>query len=219
MNDHDEQLIEEQIRYYARRAAEYDATTVGPAGPLGGQTSVFRDALEEFAPRGRVLEIAAGTGEWTKRLVDYADEVVALDASAEMLELNERKLSSHKVTYAVGDVFKWRADAPFDVVFFANWLSHVPMSRFEGFWGIVGSHLRPDGRVLFVDQTRPGRYQERSDSPDVVIRKLEDGSVHRAIKIFWEPEELRSRLQALGWETRIQSTEDFLCGWGRRTSS
>ena len=219
MKDHDEQLIEEQIRYYARRAPEYDATTVGPSGPLGGQTSIFRGALEEFAPRGRVLEIAAGTGEWTKRLVDYADEVVALDASAEMLELNERKLSSPKVAYAVGDVFKWRPDAPFDVVFFANWLSHVPMSRFERFWEIVASHLRADGRVFFVDQTRPGRYPERSDGPDVVVRRLEDGSVHRAIKIFWEPEDLQSRLEGLGWAMRVDSTDDFLCGRGRRTNS
>jgi hypothetical protein len=37
--------------------------------------------LEEFAPRGDVLELAAGTGTRTRHLVGYADRVTAVDVA------------------------------------------------------------------------------------------------------------------------------------------
>jgi ubiquinone/menaquinone biosynthesis C-methylase UbiE len=40
------------------------------------------EALRTFAPRGDVLELAAGTGIWTRKLADLVDRVVALDANA-----------------------------------------------------------------------------------------------------------------------------------------
>ena len=38
-------------------------------------------ALDAFAPRGDVLELAYGTGEWTIRLAEVADSVVGVDAA------------------------------------------------------------------------------------------------------------------------------------------
>src|SRR5919198_666959 len=45
-------------------------------------------ALDAFAPRGDVLELAAGTGLWTRHLLRHADRVTAVDAVAEVLDLN-----------------------------------------------------------------------------------------------------------------------------------
>src|SRR5262249_35834136 len=41
----------------------------------------LEEALRAFAPRGDVLELAAGTGIWTRRLVPAADRVVSVDAN------------------------------------------------------------------------------------------------------------------------------------------
>ena len=54
-------------------------------------TSVF-SALDAFAPRGDVLELAYGTGEWTIRLAESATRVVGVDAAPEMRELALAKL-------------------------------------------------------------------------------------------------------------------------------
>ena len=92
-------------------------------------------ALRAFAPRGRVLELAAGTGQWTGLLADYADELVVTDASPEMLELNRAKVGERRsVGYRVADAFALEADAAFDVVFFGFFLSHVPPEPLRAFW-------------------------------------------------------------------------------------
>jgi 2-polyprenyl-3-methyl-5-hydroxy-6-metoxy-1,4-benzoquinol methylase len=220
MASSDEDLIQQQITYYRRRAGEYDATAVIKEDPFGDQGRQLEEALDSFGPRGSVLEIAAGTGQWTQRLLDHADSVLAIDSSPEMIELNKAKVGSPKVAFVIADVFKWDDDRRFDVVFFGNWLSHVPPSRFELFWEIVAKHLVPDGRVFFVDEAQDAwRHEELSETPHVVIRTLEDGSVHRAVKLFWEPSDLEARLRALGWDMRVRSTGAFLWGEGTRSGS
>ena len=53
----DRELLDEQIRYYRARAAEYDETF--PTGdPFAAHAEAVRAALRAFEPRGRVLEIA-----------------------------------------------------------------------------------------------------------------------------------------------------------------
>lgn len=54
-------LLAEQAAYYGARAAEYDATSPISADDASRATLV--DAVEVFAPRGRVLEFACGTGQ------------------------------------------------------------------------------------------------------------------------------------------------------------
>src|SRR5437899_3305043 len=103
-------------------------------------------ALELFAPRGSVLELAAGTGLWTRKLVRLADRVVAVDANAETLAFN-----TAEAELVVADVFEWDPQEAFDVVFFGFWLSHVPEERFDGFWQTVRSALAPGGRIFLVD--------------------------------------------------------------------
>jgi len=83
-------LLGEQIAYYRARAGEYDEWFLrqgrydrGPA--LNEQwfeeVGQVVGALEAFAPTGRVLELAGGTGLWTERLVHLADSVTVVDAS------------------------------------------------------------------------------------------------------------------------------------------
>jgi ubiquinone/menaquinone biosynthesis C-methylase UbiE len=86
------------------------------------------------------LEIASGTGTWTRRLLQHAATVTALDSSPEMHDLSREKLGKGaRVRYIEADVFSWQPDAQYDVVFLSNWLSHVPPASFERFWALVRS--------------------------------------------------------------------------------
>ena len=213
----DRQLIDEQIAYYRARAGEYDATSTPEDDPFADAADRIRDALRAFEPRGRVLELAAGTGQWTGLLADYAGELVVTDASPEMLELNRANVGERGIDYRVADAFAMEARHDHDVVFFGFFLSHVPASRFEAFWGVVSGLLAPGGRVFFVDEAAHGLWEEDWVDRDagIVRRPLTDGRVHRAVKVLWAPPDLERRLASLGWEASVNSDEPFY--WGTAT--
>ena len=140
-------VLSEQVAYYRARAPEYDA---GALDLPGGDEIV--SALEAFAPTGEVLELACGTGAWTARLLRHAHAVTAVDASPEMLELAAHRVGDDpRVRFVLADLFAWRPERRYDVVFFGFWISHVPLERFAAFWELVGECLAPGGRVFFAD--------------------------------------------------------------------
>ena len=166
-----------------------------------------------------MLELAAGTGNWTRALVRYADHVTAVDAVAEVLEINRAKVGVAPVDYVLADVFEWQPTRAFDVCFFSFWLSHVPSTRFESFWRLVDRALKPDGRVFLVDNAQLGdpRHMVSADG-EVVRRRLSDGREFDIVKRYWSPAELEHELAALGWSVHAGVTANghFFLARGQR---
>lgn len=212
MSDRD--LLEEQIDYYRARAAEYDATSTPDGDPFADAANRIRVALRASELRGRILELAAGTGQWTGLLANEADELIATDASVEMLALNAAKVKDPSIRYRPADVFTLEPTHDHDVVFFGLWLSHVPLGRFEAFWRLVAGLLAPGGRAVFVDEAAHGLWDEDwlDEKGGIVRRTLLDGSVHRAVKVLWRPDDLQARLIGLGWDASVHADGPFY--WG-----
>jgi SAM-dependent methyltransferase len=221
--------LQQQLDYYRARAAEYDQWWLRQGrydrGPeLNDQwfadAAVVSSALSAFCPAGRVLEFACGTGIWTEQLLRFASHLTALDGSPEMLAINAARLRSSAVQYIEADLFHWQPRGEFDVIFFGFWLSHVPPERFDPFWQLVRSCLAPGGRVFFVDSRRDATstaidHRLPEQEATVLRRRLNDGREFQIYKIFYEPGDLRQRLNALGWEFDIRQTEHyFLYGHG-----
>jgi ubiquinone/menaquinone biosynthesis C-methylase UbiE len=195
-------LLAEQAAYYRARAGEYDKTSAFDAVSRARLVA----ALEAFAPRGRVLELACGTGEWTVELAKLAAQLTAVDASPEMLALNRQRVGRAEVRYVQADVFAWAPDERYDVVFFSAWLSHVPPQRFEDFWALVARCLNDDGRAFLIDDSPAVAAHEQliTDAPaPAVERRLTTGARYRTVKVFHAPETLKARLAKLGWEVEI----------------
>jgi len=210
-------LVDEQIRYYDARAAEYDRMLEGEgrydldARPREDRDSVelatVAAAYERDPLTGDVLEVACGTGWWTMRLARHATSVTALDASAEMLAIHARRVTASNVARHQADIFAWTPDRAYDGVFFSFWLSHVPPDLFERFWALVARCLRPGGRVFWVDEfewdARDGVETSLDDARGGTLRQLEDGRAFRLVKVYLRPEELQRRLAGLEWEASI----------------
>jgi demethylmenaquinone methyltransferase/2-methoxy-6-polyprenyl-1,4-benzoquinol methylase len=214
-------LLGEQKRYYAERAPEYDdwwyrrgRYELEPDALARWQADIAEAdaALEEFAPRGRVLELAAGTGIWTRKLVRLAERVVAVDTNAETLALNTTDAELVRA-----DVFEWRPAESFDLVFFSFWLSHVPDDRLEEFWVLVRGALAPGGRVFLVDSGAGDTAHTGTDQADwEETRSLADGRTFRIVKRRWTPRELAERVRPLGFDLELHETAHahFLVGGG-----
>jgi SAM-dependent methyltransferase len=222
-----QRLIEEQQRYYRARAAEYDdwwerrgGFDRGPEDNARWRADILEAeaALDAFAPRGDVLELAAGTGIWTRHLVRYADSVTAVDAAPETLALNRARVGDG-VEFVVADIFAWEPQRRFDICCFGFWLSHVPAPRFEEFWSFLDRALVPGGRVFFVDTTitSMGAATVELDG-ERARRRLNDGREFEIVKRYFEPQALHEELTALGWDVTVRATANgfFILGDGAR---
>jgi demethylmenaquinone methyltransferase/2-methoxy-6-polyprenyl-1,4-benzoquinol methylase len=202
--------LAEQIEYYRHRADEYDEWwlrqgryALDPAAERRWLADVaeVEAALEAFAPRGEVLELACGTGLWTRHLARHADRVTAVDASPEMIARNAARVRG-PVTYVRADLFEWTPPAnAFDVCAFTYWLSHVPADRLATFWATVAAALRPGGRVFLADSHHAGPV-----AGDTQERVLNDGRRFTVVKRFWQPAELAAAAAGLGWDLDVRVT-------------
>ena len=224
----DEELLGEQLQYYRERAGEYDEWFLRQGRYDRGaahrkewfrEVGIVEEALRPALPDGSILELACGTGLWTKHLVGNGRHVVAVDASPEAIALNRRRLGDSVAEYVVADLFSWSpTPGAFDAVVFAFWLSHVPEGRFEAFWRLVATALKPSGRVFFVDslldQASTATDHAVLDTSGVVERRLNNGQRFRIVKRFYEPREVERTMGRLGWCGRVLATDRFfLYGW------
>lgn len=195
-------LLAEQADYYRAVAHEYEDHAL----PFSGADELAA-AIEAFRPAGRVLELACGPGTWTPLLLRHASEVTAVDASAEMIAIASARVGTGRVRFVSADLFDWRPDQHYDVVFFGFWLSHVPPERFAAFWSMVADCLAPGGRVLFVDDGYRSADELIEGEESVAIeRKLTDGTAYRIVKVPHRPEDLQARLAELGWRIEVHPT-------------
>jgi demethylmenaquinone methyltransferase/2-methoxy-6-polyprenyl-1,4-benzoquinol methylase len=207
------QLLDEQAAFYRAVAAEYDHHAL----PFPGGRELS-EALDAFRPTGSVLELACGPGTWTTQLLRHATDLTAVDASAEMLGIASARVGRQRARFVLADLFSWRPDRRYDVVFFGFWLSHVPSERFASFWSLVADCLQPDGRVFFVDDGyRTAEELIEGEQSSVIQRRLMNGSAYRIVKVSHQPADLERQLHRMGWRIKVHPTSGpFYWGAGNR---
>lgn len=194
--------LSEQRQYYRARAPEYDEWFLRQGRYDQGadlnqrwerDVGEVQAALGASGIAGDMLEMAAGTGWWTERLVAMADHVTALDASPEALEIARERMQrvnqEHRVTFVPADLFTWKPERTYDAVFFSFWITHVPDERLDAFLSTVSAALRPGGTIFWVDSRR----EQTGTAPDqplpeaenqIMTRRLNDGRTFQIVKRF-----------------------------------
>ncbi len=214
-------VIEEQKAYYAARAAEYEDWFFRRGRFDGGpernaqwfaELESVRQRVQALAPVQDALEIACGTGLWTRVLTRIAQSVTAVDASSEMIAACKNAVGSASVQFIQADLFEWEPDRQYDLVFAGFFLSHVPPERLDGFLTKLSRAVAPGGRFFAVDSRR---YSWGSASATIgrrgILEKraLQDGSEFTVVKVFYEPAELEAAFARHGIEARVSLTPNF----------
>lgn len=223
MPDPADHALNEQLEYYRARAPEYDEWWLRRGrydrgaernAQWSADVALLEQALEDFGPRGNILEFAPGTGLWSQRLRPHATHLTLADGSREMLARAAARLGDPRVRCIQADILSWEPRERYDTVFFSFWLSHVPPERFDDFWRLVRASLAPGGRVFFIDSL----YDSHSTAKDhrlpaassaQLSRRLNDGRTFRIYKIFYEPAQLEERLARGGWSATVRQTPRF----------
>jgi SAM-dependent methyltransferase len=171
--------------YYARRAAEYDATS------WEAFDEAERETVERFVaslPPGRVLDIGCETGFLTQFL---RGSVVGLDQSAEVLELARARVPGAELLCAEVPPLPF-GDCAFDLAFSSNVYSHLETGAARA--EFVAEALRVACALVVLEQSwRPGRERAAWE-----LRRLRDGSEHRVFKRYLSADGLVQELDGVG---------------------
>ena len=187
-------LTEDMRVYYAQRAAYYERVYFKP------ERQVDLRAMEAWLPTvfaGRhVLEIACGTGWWTRHGARDALHWLATDLNPETVALARAKPMPAAVRFATVDAYTMAelGHAQFDAAFTACWWSHVPLARLPGWLATLHARLLPGARVVMLDnayvQTSSTPISRRDEAGNTYQnRPLDDGSVQEVLKNFPTREE------------------------------
>lgn len=176
-------------RYYDQRAAEYDDFWLGTGRFAARERPGWAAEVDELVAvveglsPAAVLDVACGTAFLTRHL---RGDVVALDQSPRMVRAAAARLPCARVVQ--GDAVPLPfADASFDRVISGHFYGHLLPGEREAF---VRETRRVGRELVIVDSAR------RADVPDEEWQEriLDDGSVHRVYKRFFDGAELAEEL-------------------------
>jgi ubiquinone/menaquinone biosynthesis C-methylase UbiE len=191
--------------YYARRADEYERIYARPERQ--GELALLHSAIEQAFAGCRVLDVACGTGYFTRSAARQARSVTGIDASAETLAIARAK-GIGNAEFAIADAYALpKPSDPYDAALISFWWSHIPRLRVEEF--LLGLHrqLAPGARVLIADNT----YVEGSSTPitradaagdTYQLRILENGARYEVLKNF------PTRAELIAWGERFGTAVD-----------
>ena len=222
----DDAQIREQIAFYreeARQLATLGLTDIAPDELALAALGTLTGVVDSYCPRSsRCLELAAGWGRFTRPLLGLCERLTAVDASGEMLAINREFNGDERLEYLEADLFEYVPKGHYDSVFAGFWLSHIPETRFEPFWGIVADALAPNGCVVMVDDgilDSDGVSTFANDpTGGDAHRRLWDGREFTIVKNAYNPSELERRLGHLGWSAAVTpiSSEVYVVVANRR---
>jgi demethylmenaquinone methyltransferase/2-methoxy-6-polyprenyl-1,4-benzoquinol methylase len=199
--------------YYAARVPEYDRVYRKP------ERQQELRLLERWVPTvfagRRVLEVAAGTGYWTRFIAPQTTSLLATDATEQALAVARKRVVSRKVSFAIADAYALPAElGHFEAAFAGFWLSHVPKSRLGDFFAGLHARLEPGAKVLLLDN----RFVAGSNHPitdtdaegnTYQTRRLQNGSVHKVLKNFPSGDDLLGMIAGVGAGTVLHQWQYF----------
>ena len=202
------------IKYYSRRAKEYDAMWRRDDPVRQAEQAAIAGALKRLLRGRRVLEIACGTGHWTQFAGEVAASVVATDASEEMLKLAVAKSLPPTVKLRRADAYHLSSTETFDAGLANFWFSHVPKERIVEFLRGFHSALQPGAIVfmadnMFVEGLGGELFRKANDPNTYKLRMLSDGSKHEVLKNYYDAEELRDIFAPLTGELHVRTGKCF----------
>ena len=207
-------ITEQSAQFYAKSAANHDRIYDKPERQ--DDLAAMRGHVAEVLRGHRVLELACGTGYWTRIVAATAESVTATDINPEMVALGElRKLPADKVAFRVADAYDLPADiGSYSAVFIGFWWSHVKREEQERFLAQLRGKVGKDMLVVLLDDAYVEGSSETVARTDMEgntyqIRTAPDGERYEIPKTYPSDSALRKKLASSVREIRIVRLEYY----------
>lgn len=173
-------------RTYDRSSQPQQAWAAAVLARLGG-----------IAPDATVLDVGCGTGRVTEALTELVPRgrVLAMDASADMVELARRRLGDRAEVWCQ-DALELELNEPVDAIVSTAALHWV--GDHDRLWRQLARALRPDGR-LEIQCGGEGNIDRVREVIEAVAREVAPELVGWSPWVFAGPEETEARLRDAGF--------------------
>ncbi len=140
--------------YYKLQATEYHHKYYGNDTESDECVKAEVELLQSTLKGLDVLEIACGTGFWTKIVAETAKSIVATDTNPSMIAEAKKRLSHlSNVSFAVADAYSLQnVSEGFTGAFAVLFWCHIPRERIREFLTILHRKLAPGAPVVFICQ-------------------------------------------------------------------
>lgn len=200
---------DETIEYYQMRAGEYDKMYTrdnpGRQKELAELYALSSDTLE-----GRhIIDLACGTGYWTRIVSEKAVSIVGLDINSGTLSEAKKKRHQCPVNFIQADVFRLPfEDRQFNGLLATYLISHIKRHDLDDLARRVRRVLESGTRAFFCDnnlacELKPRLIWDKDHINSYKVRRLEDGREFQILKNYFEREELLSIFKSWGRIERI----------------
>ncbi len=200
--------------YYQKRAKEYDLVYQKPE-----RQSDLKELQEYLKPtfeNKKVLEIACGTGYWTKTIAKTCTSILATDINATVLAIaTTKKYDAELVEFKELDFWQLENTTNvYDSVFGGFIWSHILKKDLPHFLTILQNQLDVNGELIFIDN----KYVEGSNTPiartdedgnTYQIRKLENGEEYEVLKNFPTMDEVKHLIRDMNLEMKWTELEYY----------
>lgn len=210
----------DQVEYYRARAPWYDDVYTcrgdydrGPElnGEWRGDLAAIEAALSRASLHGDCVELGAGTGYWTERVLDRVDRLWALDAVPEVLDTARARLGRRatNVEFEVVDLWRWTPDRLWDCALACFFIEHVPDEVLSDLLRALHDALRPGGTIFVAEGAA------YATEPQVEIREIQ-GRQFQVVERRRTPAELTEMFGAAGFTAEITNSARYIHLTGHR---
>lgn len=187
---------DETIKYYAHRANEYDLVyTWNQPGRQDELAELYAISKDTLSGR-RVIDMACGTGFWTRIVSEKAKSIVGADINVETLHKAMEKEYHCPVRFVQSDVFHPPfVGVRFDGILATFLVSHVRRQDLDELKRIIWGLVMPETRLFLCDnnltcELKPELIRDEEDINTYKQRKLADGREYVILKNYFEKDEL-----------------------------
>lgn len=197
-------------RYYAARASEYERIYAKPERQQ--DLATLATAVSAYFADSQLIEMACGTGWWTRHAAVRARRVVGVDINEEVLAIALAKHYPGDNTRFVCADFNRVIDVheTFDAALVAHWWSHIDRREQRRFFAALHGYVQPGARVMLLDN----RFVLGSSTPiartdahgnSYQVRRLDSGVTYEVMKNFPTTTEFEELLT--GWASDLRFVE------------
>jgi len=214
MSAMDVDLRESMLQYYDERAPEYDDAYLRGTGTASiRDPSVFQleatllgEGVERMA-RGRVVDLACGTGYWLQYYAQRCSRVTLVDQSVGMLHECDKRIAALGVTgrcsVVRSDVFDYDSSAH-DFALVGFLLSHLDDSQEARLFGALRRILGESGRFLILDSAWSATRARFNAKTERQRRRLNNGTEFDIYKRYFDERDVSAWTDKYSVTTSIE---------------